>query len=298
MSTALMADPSQERGEERFWSMLRDARAGVALLDLTGHVEVANPALCEMLHGKAEELAGCWMVELVHPIYREEVGRQLQEVLSGERRETRGEAGLLRRDGSLAWSRISLFLARSREGDPEYVMAIVELVPSERKVLDAIHQLATTDELTGLHNRRGFLLLAEQQLRLAARKGWELAMVYLDLDGLKEINDTLGHRSGDEAIRQLGELLQTACRDTDVVARLGGDEFVVLMMEPGETGVGLLQTRIQQGLGEANALPGRAYALSVSMGVSRVAPGENRTVEQLLMEADVKMYEDKRRRRG
>lgn len=294
MSTAPMAEPSRA-GADPFWSVLRAAPEGVALLDLRGHVEATNPALCETLHAKAEDLAGCWLLELVHPIYREEVGVQLREVLSGERREARGEAGLVRRDGTLAWSRLSFYLARGREGEPEYAMAIIEVVPSERKVLDAIHLLATTDDLSGLHNRRGFLLLAEQQLRLAARKGWELAVVYLDLDRLKAINDNLGHRAGDEAIRQMAEILQMACRETDVLARIGGDEFVVLMVEPGEIGVGLLRTRLQQALDACNALPGRPYALSVSIGVSRLGAGESRTIEQLLMEADSRMYAEKKR---
>jgi diguanylate cyclase (GGDEF)-like protein/PAS domain S-box-containing protein len=290
-----MAEPSPG-GEERFWRALREASAGVALLDLEARVEAANPALCELLQAGPEELAGARLAELVHPIYREGVARRVEEVLRGERCEWRGEAGLVRHDGTLAWSGLSLFLARSREGAPEYALAIVEPAASEPRVLDAIHLLATTDELTGLHNRRGFLLLAEQQLRLAARKGWELALVYLDLDRLKGINDALGHRAGDDAIRQTAEVLRAACREMDVVARLGGDEFVVLMVEPGELGVSKLQSRLQRALDACNARRSRATALSVSVGISRLVPGEARTLEQLLVEADARMYEEKRRR--
>jgi len=289
-----MAEPVQRR-EERFWALFRESATGVALLDPMGHIVSSNPALCSMLNSAPGELADRWLTELVHPIYKTETTQLLKAVLEGDQHEARSEVGLVKRDGTLAWSRLSLFLARTRAGQPDYGIALFELSPSERKVLDAIHLLATTDDLTGLHNRRGFLLLAEQQWRVAVRKHRELSVVYLDLDGLKSINDTLGHRVGDEAIRGMAEILRSVCRDTDVVARLGGDEFVVLLVEAGEVGVQLLRDRVQQAVSTYNSWPKQPFTLAVSIGVSHLAVGELRSVEDMLAEADRKMYEEKRR---
>ena len=289
-----MAEPVQ-RLDGGFWKLFGEADAGVALLDLAGHVEASNPALCALLSCESDELADCWLTDLVHPIYRTDVTRELQAVLGGERHEARREVGLVRRDGTLAWCRLSLFLARTHAGEPDYGLAILELFPSERKVLDAIHLLATTDDLTGLFNRRGFLMLAEQQWRVAVRQHRGLSLVYLDLDGLKAINDTLGHRAGDEAIRGMAEILRSVCRETDVVARLGGDEFVVLLVEAGEVGVQLLRERVQQAVCTYNSWPRQPFTLAVSMGESHLAAGDLRSVEDMLAEADRRMYEEKRR---
>ena len=288
-----MPEPKQ-RTEEHFWRLFQEIGTGAALLDLAGHVEASNPALCSLLSSTAEELADCWLADLVHPIYKSETTRALQAVLAGTEHESRSEVGLVRRDGTLAWIRLSLFLARTRGGDPDYGIALFELFPSERKVLDAIHLLATTDDLTGLYNRRGFLMLAEQQWRVAVRKHRELSLVYLDLDGLKSINDTLGHRAGDEAIRGMAEILRSVCRETDVVARLGGDEFVVLLVEAGEVGVQLLRERVRQAIATYNAWPRQPFTLSVSMGVSNLAAGDLRSIEDMLAEADRGMYEEKK----
>jgi diguanylate cyclase (GGDEF)-like protein/PAS domain S-box-containing protein len=289
-----MAEPSEGR-EERFWKLFRDVPTGVALLDLAGHIEQSNPALCAMLNSAPEELQESWLVDLVHPIYRAETTRLLREVMERERLGSRSEVGLVRRDGTLAWSQLSLFLATTRDGEPDYGLAIVEVFPSERKVLDAIHLLATTDDLTGLYNRRGFLLLAEQQLRVALRKKRDLSLVYMDLDRLKSINDTLGHRAGDEAIRRTAEILRTVCRETDILARLGGDEFVVLMVEAGPMGVELLRSRLEQALASYNAWPKQQFKLSMSVGASHLANGEMGSIEEMLAEADRRMYEEKRR---
>ena len=113
-----MAEAVQKK-EERFWQLFEEVGTGVALLDLMGHIEASNPALCAMLSSTSEELADRWLTELVHPIYKTETTRLLQEVIEGGQNESRSEVGLVRRDGTLAWSRLSLFLARNRSGQPD-----------------------------------------------------------------------------------------------------------------------------------------------------------------------------------
>ena len=291
-----MAEPF--RGEEDpFQRLLREASLGTALFDLSGAIDECNPALVTMLGSTAEELRGTSVLELAHPMYRHQLAKLLQELLAGKREEAQTEAGLCRENGTLHWSRIALYLARTRHGDPDYGIAIFEQLPSEHRVLETIHQMATTDDLTGLYNRRGFHLLAEQQWRIAARKQWDLALLYVDLNGLKKINDAHGHAVGDDAIRKTGEVLRAACRDSDIVARLGGDEFVVLMVEAGDVGVERVRARVQHALANHNTWGDRPYRLSVSLGVSRYVAGEVRSLDEMLSEADRRMYEEKRKGR-
>ena len=281
--------------EESFQKVFQEAPLGAAFLDLAGGIQESNPALSELVGSPPEELAGLWVGDLVHPMYKQQTGKMVHDLLEGARDCVQTEVGLVRKDGSLLWSKVVVFMARTRAGEADYCIAIFEESPSGGKMLDAIHLLATTDDLTGLHNRRGFFLLAEQLWRLAARKKFDLSLLYVDLDGLKGINDTFGHAAGDEAIRRTAEILRSVCRDTDVVARLGGDEFVILMVEAGEVGVELLRGRLVHALATYNAWPKHRYKLAISLGVSRFAAGEVRSLDDMLTEADRRMYEDKRR---
>ena len=156
--------------------------------------------------------------------------------------------------------------------------------------------MALVDDLTGLYNRRGFLTLARQQIKMAERMRRGLVHVFFDLDGMKEINDTYGHREGDLALIESAEILRATFRESDVVARIGGDEFAVLAMETSEARAGQLFARIQETLAERNARGHRPYALSFSMGTTSYEPGRSSSVEELLAQADRMMYQQKRRR--
>ena len=121
-------------------------------------------------------------------------------------------------------------------------------------------------------------------------------VVYADLDGLKEINDSLGHLEGDRALVRTAEIFKEAFRSSDIIARLGGDEFVLLAtLSPGES-AGSLMERLQEKLAAANAQRNRAYDLSISIGVTQFDPDEACTMEELMARADRVMYEEKRRK--
>jgi two-component system, cell cycle response regulator len=157
-----------------------------------------------------------------------------------------------------------------------------------------LRAISLVDELTGLYNRRGFLTLARQQLRIADRMHQGVCQVYVDLDGLKKINDTFGHSVGDRALMDTALLLQQTFRDTDIVARIGGDEFAVLAVETQEPAPETLALRLLENLAAWNASSGRPYKLSFSVGMARYDSSEPRTVDELLAQADLWMYTDKR----
>jgi diguanylate cyclase (GGDEF)-like protein len=154
---------------------------------------------------------------------------------------------------------------------------------------------ALRDDLTGLRNRRAFFELARHRALLAERSGRPLSVLFVDVDGLKDVNDRLGHAEGSRLIRDAAGILAATVRRSDVVARLGGDEFVVLLDETSAGAVRLAE-RIRERVRAFNERRDRPYQLSLSIGAATLHPADHRRIEDLLVEADRRMYEDKRRR--
>jgi diguanylate cyclase (GGDEF)-like protein/PAS domain S-box-containing protein len=168
---------------------------------------------------------------------------------------------------------------------------------TERHQLEErLRSLSVLDELTGLYNRRGFFTLAQQHCKLAERNGRGALLVFVDLDGLKQINDTLGHVAGDQAIVAVSDALRQTFRESDILGRLGGDEFAALVLET-DLGVGpnLLQ-RLRACLDEYNASSTLVRSLAVSVGTAYFEPDEHSGIEELIALADREMYEEKRRK--
>jgi diguanylate cyclase (GGDEF)-like protein len=157
-----------------------------------------------------------------------------------------------------------------------------------------LEQIAVTDELTKLYNRRGFLFVGSQAYALAKRQKKRTAVLFADLDGLKAINDKHGHERGDDAIREFGALLKATLRTTDVTARLGGDEFVALLYDVDDAHVASAERRVRDALDAWNSRGTSAYLLAASIGFARPSLDDERPLESVLQEADVMMYEKKR----
>lgn len=165
----------------------------------------------------------------------------------------------------------------------------------------AVRQLSLTDELTGLYNRRGFFLLAEQQLKIAQRTQTPCCLLFADLDGLKQINDTFGHELGDRLIADAALLLKQTFRDADIVARLGGDEFAVLIAACSDN-LDKFPIRLQANIDCFNqrcaSCGGCSYQLSMSVGIQLWNAIDDISLEDLLAKADKLMYENKRSKRN
>lgn len=156
-----------------------------------------------------------------------------------------------------------------------------------------LSNLALMDELTGLYNRRGFLALAERQLKLARRSGRSLLLFFIDVDGLKEVNDVFGHAEGDAALKCTAEALETTFRDSDVIARFGGDEFAALAIEASGQSEATIRERLTEFL-NSSGRQGSDYKFSVSLGAARFDPWNQTSLRDLIAEADQAMYEQKR----
>jgi len=168
----------------------------------------------------------------------------------------------------------------------------------QARLMEKVRALSLTDELTGLHNRRGFLSLAEQQVKIANRTKGALSLFYFDLDNMKKINDTLGHREGDHALRETAYVLGNTFRDSDIIARIGGDEFAVMAIESSENSAEAFVNRLGEHLRELNSGGARSYDLSLSVGVAHYEPEKPCTIDELLAQADSLMYKHKRAKRS
>ncbi|MCC5645742.1 sensor domain-containing diguanylate cyclase [Nostoc sp. CHAB 5824] len=175
-------------------------------------------------------------------------------------------------------------------------MELIQEVRNRKQAEMEGRQLSLTDELTGLHNRRGFFLMAEQQLKIAHRLKVLCWVIFIDLDGLKQINDTLGHDIGDTLIVDAARLLKQTFRNSDIVARLGGDEFIVFISSYFKD-ADSIQACLQANITNFNQQQNRSYKLSMSMGIERYSPGSNMSLEQLIAKSDELMYAHKRLKR-
>ena len=175
------------------------------------------------------------------------------------------------------------------------VTHIITLGIGRKQIEEQLHSAAITDELTGLFNRRGFFALAEQQCKVADRHKRGMTLLYLDLDGMKNINDELGHKEGDRALIDVAHILRRSLREADIIARIGGDEYAVLLTDTTEPDIEkIIIGHIQNNIQIHNKKEGRKYELLLSIGMSRYNPERPCSIDDLLHRADKLMYEDKR----
>jgi diguanylate cyclase (GGDEF)-like protein len=156
-----------------------------------------------------------------------------------------------------------------------------------------LRSLALTDDLTGLYNRRAFLAVSTQLLKVAARKSQSVLLFVADLDHLKEINDTFGHREGDFALIRTSDALEEAFRHSDVIGRLGGDEFAIMVLEAASRDQSAILQRLERCIAQASKDESR-YKLSLSVGVARFDPQNPLSLGDLLDKADQAMYKNKK----
>jgi diguanylate cyclase (GGDEF)-like protein len=178
----------------------------------------------------------------------------------------------------------------------EFVSTQVAQAIERKRMEEEIRSLGLTDELTGLYNRRGFTLLAEHEIKLARREKRDMLLMFGDLDGLKTINDTLGHAQGDLALQEVSALLKNSFREADILARYGGDEFVALAVDAALESADILSMRIQAALEAHNKEAERIYTLSLSTGMVCYDPETACTISEMIAQADAHMYAQKQAR--
>jgi len=181
-----------------------------------------------------------------------------------------------------------------KEGlDPRLLARSIRYAMDRSKQLQELKTMTLTDDLTGLHNRRGFHYLAEQQMKIDKRERRVTPILFIDLDKLKEINDTLGHPCGDQALIDTSNILRKTLRQTDIISRVGGDEFAALTVQGERSTEQIIKDRLIHKVEDFNRTENRPYSLSLSVGVIYSDPDEDVPVDTLLTQADLQMYQIK-----
>lgn len=273
--------------------------------DLNAKPLYVSPSVERMLGYTPTEFLQFAPLALVHPDDKEVVAPSRTKPISERYKNTPLEYRLRHKNGSYRWLEVNFGSLRDAAGNIIGIQSAARDVTARRLAeerlaaqTEQLRNLSLRDELTALYNRRGFLELATQGLRLASREKRAAAVIFCDLNGMKEINDQHGHEEGDRALKDTADMLRGACREVDVVARFGGDEFVVFALDFGEPGLVVLRERVRASLAELNRSGERPSFLSLSVGAAFFRPENAETVEQLLDRADAEMYERKRARRA
>ncbi|MCC6567756.1 MAG: GGDEF domain-containing protein, partial [Anaerolineales bacterium] len=174
---------------------------------------------------------------------------------------------------------------------------LYEKVSALEDANERLRNLSLVDSLTGLNNRRGFMILATNLLKFARRAGYSSSLIYIDLDSLKSINDLFGHAGGDAALVNFARILTSTFQESDVTGRLGGDEFVILIVDATQNDLANIQTLLQKNIDEYNRQAEPERALSFSMGSIRVNADSTISMEEFLTQADEAMYKHKQSRK-
>ncbi|MBZ9642370.1 EAL domain-containing protein [Streptomyces sp. PSKA30] len=278
--------------EARFRAVFEGAAIGIGIADLDGNVLEANQALLRMFGGSEQSVRGRNFREWTHADDAPQVWRLYEELVRGEREHYHVEKAFYRPDGTALWTNLTVSLLRDADGNPQYQLALMEDTTERRLLNLRLRYEATHDALTGLPNRTLFFERLEKVLN--AGEGRRFGLCYLDLDGFKTINDSLGHAAGDRLLVEVADRLQAcATAPGEMVARLGGDEFVALTTGPdSEREVDELAARIMNALVAPVTVEGRELTVRGSIGIVEGAAGE-RSAAEVLRSADITMYRAK-----
>jgi diguanylate cyclase (GGDEF)-like protein/PAS domain S-box-containing protein len=234
-----------------------------------------------------------WAQSLIHPDDQAKVGEAMARVLEKDALGASIEFRLCAGDGTLRWVENRYVPVRDKDGRLIEVEGIIIDISERKAAEDKIVLLARTDGLTGLANRSTFTERLWQAFAAAQRGALGFAILYLDLDKFKPVNDTFGHPVGDLLLQQVAQRLKACTRDSDLVARLGGDEFAVLQGEMREAAnAGVMAAKIQAALARPYLINGNEINISVSIGISPYIPG-NAGADAMLVQADLALYRSK-----
>ena len=319
LSAELTGERSRRQAErERSLSALQEAEARYrSLVEQTpvvtymetvpgGRVTYASPQIEELTGYTVEEWTGEAGVRLSALDEGQVLAIVAERSAAAARNEPlRQEYRLARKDGGTVWVRDEATLVNDERGRPQFWQGVMVDITERKTAEEEVAFLAYHDPLTGLPNRAMFEELVEVALARAQRRGSSVAVLYLDLDGFKQVNDTMGHAAGDEVLQQVGRRLQQVLRGADSVARHGGDEFLVLLPDledpeddssepvPPVDRAMSVAARVHEALAPSFEVDGQRFPIAASVGVS-LYPVFARDARELLTQSDAAMYESKR----
>lgn len=289
------AELALQQSEERFRNAFDTAAIGMAIVGLDGRWVEVNGALCRMLGYSEEELMDKTFVDVTHPDDLDLDLEYVRKLLNGDLEHYQMEKRYFHKTGDIIFVLLSVSLVRNEKGEVIHFISQIEDVTARKSESDRIRQMAYHDTLTGLPNRRLFDEHISHTLAHAKRVGYPIALMFVDIDHFKQINDTHGHDVGDEILKSVADRMTHCLRQTDTLSRVGGDEFVILLTElkkPDDAK--LVAEHILETVSQPLHVNTHDFHITLSIGVA-IFPGdaENETVSELTKKADLALYEVK-----
>jgi diguanylate cyclase (GGDEF)-like protein/PAS domain S-box-containing protein len=289
------ADEALRKSEERYKNLFDSTLDGIFQVNAEGFFMMMNRSGARIFgYETPEEIIGrnaleYWRDPKDRQVYREELARR--KTVSTYPMKAR------RKTGEPIELESSSRIIEDESGNFLGIEGILRDVTERRRMEDELRSVSLRDELTGLYNRRGFITLAAQELKMADRLKRGIYVLYADLDGLKAINDTLGHKEGDAILKETAVILAETFRNSDIIGRIGGDEFVIIPIGTAGDNLDIIISRLQRNIEIRNEKIDIKYKLSLSVGTAYYDPEHPVTIDELLTEADALMYSQKRNRR-
>jgi diguanylate cyclase (GGDEF)-like protein/PAS domain S-box-containing protein len=288
-------EASLRESEERFRVLFEQAAVGVAEIEIkTGRYITVNQRLCEITGRTEEEMLSTTVMTMTHPDDLHLHEDKLALLLAGKVRHYNYEKRYIRKDGTIIWVDVMVSQLWKSGNARKHIIVVIQDITGRKQMEEEIREMSLRDWLTGLYNRRGFVALAEQQLKAAGRAKRQMQFAFADIDGLKWINDNLGHEEGDKVLIETADILRQTFREADIIARLGGDEFAILAIDMTDLNPEAFAKRLQQNIDECNAKQSRRYKLAVSWGAVIYDPGSPLSLDRLMSSADDLMYTQKK----
>jgi diguanylate cyclase (GGDEF)-like protein/PAS domain S-box-containing protein len=292
MRERVAAEMRLAQSEQRFRGAFDNAPLGLALLDLDNRFARVNHALCRLLGADAAQLLGAEQGSFGDPADNEIEKKHQQDLLDGRCDAVQYERRYRGRDGQVRWALVSATLLPSAQAPQHFLVQINDLTERKRAEEELAH-LAHHDSLTGAVNRALLNEEVDHEIAVARRRGSRMAVVFIDIDYFKHINDTFGHEAGDAVLKETAVRLMRTVREIDLVGRMGGDEFVVVLSEVKDTGdVLALTDKLRIECGRPIPFDGAELQVAISIGVS-LYPDDGRDFRTLLRFADSALYHAK-----
>jgi diguanylate cyclase (GGDEF)-like protein/PAS domain S-box-containing protein len=285
------AEEARRHAQERFELVFEQAPIGMALLTPEGRWVRVNQALLSITGYTSEELLAKTLEDVTHPDDLSADIEHVRQLLAGEIRDYQMERRYFHARGHVISTMLSVSLVRDRQGRPLHFIAQIQDITERKMMEERLRHLAEHDPLTGLHNRRLLERELAMQVSRCRRYGEQAALLVLDLDSFKQVNDTYGHRAGDELLKAVAAELARRLRGTDLVGRLGGDEFAVLLPGTDAHAARKVAANLREMVAgcSVDVEDGRRLSVTVSIGVAGI-DRESAGGEAVLMEADRAMY--------
>jgi len=288
-----------ERDHVRYKTILESAIHAIIVVDDRGLI-VEWPSQAELLCGwHHDDIIGKPIYAIMPTRYRDKHQGLLGKVLDGAHGDHFGkriETTILYK-GELEVP-VELSVSLTKVGERREFNLFMHDI-TERKNYEAqLRRISITDELTNLFNRRGFMAMADQQLKIARRNKSDIFLLYADFDNMKWINDTLGHQLGDTALIETAVILKNTFREADLIGRVGGDEFIVLVADQDNKNTGeKVMARLEKNINEANTRPNRKYKIMLSVGTVFHDHNHSYSIDDLMIKADKLMYKNKKEKK-